>query len=200
VGLATGDADVAGAATLHAGQISEGFLSFLGTPFLRRLYRRITRSSTSFLLVARQDGDLAGFVAGSTDVAGLYRSFLVHDGLPAAAGVIRRLLPAWRRVIETVRHGSAKGPGRGRGPELLAIAVEPGHLGRGVGRSLVASFLDEVVDRGYDAAFVVVGADNAPAVGLYERAGFQTVGQFELHPGTDSRLMQWDRPERVGPH
>jgi len=48
---------------------------------------------------------------------------------------------------------------------------------------LVASFLDQVVDRGYDAAFVVVGADNAPAVGLYERAGFQTVGSSSSTPG-----------------
>ena len=36
---AADDADIA--AALHAGQIAEGFLSFLGAPFLARLYRRI---------------------------------------------------------------------------------------------------------------------------------------------------------------
>jgi hypothetical protein len=40
----------------------------------------------------------------------------------------------------------------------------------------------------------VVGADNTGAVHLYERSGFVTVDRFELHPGTVSLLMQWDRP------
>ena len=32
----------------------------------------------------------------------------------------------------------------------------------------------------------------AEAVALYERSGFVTVDRFELHPGTESLLMQWD--------
>jgi hypothetical protein len=31
------------------------------------------------------------------------------------------------------------------------------------------------------------------AVALYRRAGFEDVERFELHPGTESLLMQWDR-------
>ena len=47
--------DAAAAAALHAGQISEGFLSILGPDFLRRLYRRIARTPDSFLLIV-EDG------------------------------------------------------------------------------------------------------------------------------------------------
>ena len=32
---------------------------------------------------------------------------------------------------------------------------------------------------------------NGTAVALYRRAGFQPVERFELHPGTESLLMQW---------
>jgi ribosomal protein S18 acetylase RimI-like enzyme len=181
-------------ASLHATQISEGFLPTLGSTFLRRLYRRIRRSSTSFVLVAEKDGRVVGFIAGSADVGALYREFLVRDGLVAAVTAAPQLVRSLRRVLETMRHGASNAAGTGRGPELLAIAVAPECQGRGTGRQLVASFLEEVAARGSDAAYVVVGSDNRPAIALYEQAGFRVADQFELHTGTTSNLMQWDRP------
>jgi ribosomal protein S18 acetylase RimI-like enzyme len=183
------------AASLHAGQIAGGFLSFLGVGFLTRLYRRISLSPDSFLLVAEAEGRVVGFVAGSGDVGGLYRSFLWHDGAAAALSVAGRLLRRWRLALETLRHGSADGGGKGEGVELLAIAVEPGHQGAGVGRALVGSFLDRVEQGPDRAAYVVVASDNANAVGLYLRAGFAVDQEFELHSGASSLLMQWRRPE-----
>jgi ribosomal protein S18 acetylase RimI-like enzyme len=180
-------------AALHAGQISQGFLSLLGPGFLRRLYGRIRRSPYSFLLVATRGQATVGFVAASTDVARLYRSFLWHDGIPAALRAAGPLLSGWRRVIDTLGHASSGGVGVGRGPELLSIAVDPAWQGHGAGRMLVTAFLDEVGARGHGAAHVVVGADNAPAVSLYQQAGFVAVERFELHRGTESLLMQWDR-------
>ena len=190
------DADAPAAAALHAGQISQGFLSLLGQGFLRRLYRRINRFPGSFLLIAESRGATVGFIAGSTDVAGLYRNFLWHDGIPAAVQAAGPLIGGWRRVLDTLGHARSGGSGVGRGPELLAVAVDPTWQGRGVGRSLVLAFVDEVVARGGNAAHVVVGADNRGAVSLYERAGFVPVERFELHAGTESLLMQWDRPGR----
>ena len=81
----------------------------------------------------------------------------------------------------------------GRGAELLAIAVDPSRHRRGTGALLVDAFLAELGLRGCDAAHVVVGADNAAAIALYERAGFRTAERFELHAGTESLLMQWER-------
>ncbi len=192
-------ADAGAAARLHAGQIEQGFLSLLGPRFLGRLYRRICLDPDSFLIVATegrpgQPDTVVGFVAGSTDVPGLYRSFLWRDGVVAAVPTLGHLVTHWRRVLETLRHGSGGGAGAGRGAELLAIAVDRSSQGRGTGRTLVAAFLDELGRRSVDAAHVVVGAENPGAVGLYQGSGFATVERFELHPGTESLLMQWDRP------
>lgn len=194
VGVRAGTAADAGVASdLHASQISGGFLSLLGPRFLKRLYQRICASPHSFLIIAECDGQPAGFIAGSTDVSSLYKSFLWHDGVKAAAGAAGRMIKSWRRVLETLRHGASGGAGVGRGGELLAVAVDPGWQGRGAGRMLVASFLDEVVGRGCDSAHVVVGAENGGAIALYQRAGFVAAERFELHPGSVSLLMQWDR-------
>jgi ribosomal protein S18 acetylase RimI-like enzyme len=187
-----GPTDVEPAARLHAEQIAEGFLSLLGPGFLRRLYGRITRTDGSFLLVAEVDGQVVGFVAGSADVGGLYRSFIRHDGLRAGLGAAGPLIRNWRRVLETLRHGSGDGAGRGRGTELLAIAVDGDAQGAGVGGVLVADFLAEVVRGGGRSAYVVVASDNGGAIRLYQRAGFVTEAEFELHAGARSLLLQWD--------
>jgi ribosomal protein S18 acetylase RimI-like enzyme len=187
--LRTGtDGDVASAAALHADHIREGFLSFLGPRFLRRLYRRVVRVPGSFLLVAEAQGTILGFLAGSTDVAALYRAFVLRDGLPTAFASGGRLIRSWRRVLETLGHGSGAA---GVGAELLAVAVDPAARGRGAGARLVEGFLTEVARRGGNAAYVVVAADNETAVALYRRAGFHTAERFELHRGTESLLMEW---------
>ena len=188
--LRTGtDGDARTAAALHAGQIGEGFLTFLGPAFLRRLYRRIVRAPESFLLVVEDGATTVGFLAGSTDVAALYRAFLWHDGPAAALTCSGLLLRSWRRVIETLRHGTTRSAGQGA--ELLAIAVDPATRGRGAGALLVEAFLSEIRRRRQDAAHVVVASGNETAVALYRRAGFAAVDRFELHAGTESLLMQW---------
>jgi len=201
--------DARPAAHLHATRISQGFLSSLGEGFLVRLYRRISVAPGSFLLVAvdpgapqashggeheTDRGDVAGFIAGSSDVGALYRSFLLHDGVMAGLSAAPRLVRNWRRVLETLRHGAEDGAGVGRGPELLAVAVDPAASGRGIGTALVAAFLAEVTSAGDTAAHVVVGADNNRAIALYRSAGFIMGDTFELHAGTTSLLMQWDAP------
>jgi len=194
--LRTGDdGDAAAAAGLHVGQISEGFLTFLGPRFLRRLYRRVTRTPSCFLLVVEDEGTTVGFLAGSTDVAALYRSFLWRDGVAAALTSGGRLLRSWRRVMETLRHGTG---GSDEGAELLAVAVDPTARGQGAGTLLVEGFLTEVGRRRQRAAHVVVAADNERAVALYRRAGFHMVERFELHSGTESLLMRWSGQPDTG--
>ena len=192
-------ADAPAAARLHASQIDQGFLSSLGPAFLTRLYRRIATTPESFLLVVDDparaaDDPVVGFIAGSAAVGRLYRTFLVRDGLAAALPAAPRLLRSWRRVVETLGHAGEDGAGVGRGPELLAVAVDPAATGRGLGGRLVEAFLAEAAVGGHSAAHVVVGADNDRAVALYRRAGFVEAGRFELHAGTTSLLMQWDAP------
>lgn len=184
--------DAGAAATLHAGQISEGFLSMLGPAFLTRLYRRVVRTPGSFLLIVQDGPATAGFLAGSSDVSGLYRSFLLRDGAVAALSCAGRLVHSWRRVLETLRHGATGAAG---GPELLAVAVHPALRGRGAGTLLVKGFLREVAQRGQDTAHVVVAANNESAIALYTRAGFGVAERFELHEGTESLLMCWPAPQ-----
>jgi ribosomal protein S18 acetylase RimI-like enzyme len=191
------DADVA--ARLHAGLITEGFLARLGPRFLRHLYRCVADGPDSFLLMAEgavaegataTGAPIAGFLAGALDLRALYRRFALRHGPVAALSSLPRLLGALPRVWETLRHGAAGAGAEGAEAELLSVAVDPAWQGRHVGALLVEGFLAELGRRGVASSHVVVGADNAPAVALYGRAGFTGVRTFELHRGTTSLLMR----------
>jgi [ribosomal protein S18]-alanine N-acetyltransferase len=60
--------------------------------------------------------------------------------------------------------------------EVLTLAVAPDARRRGLGRKLVARFLYQARLRGAESAFLEVSAENAPAIALYESAGFAKAG------------------------
>jgi ribosomal protein S18 acetylase RimI-like enzyme len=204
------EADAAFAGALHAQAIADGYLSALGPRFLELLYRRVVRSSGAFLLVADTGDTATGFIAGALSVGGLYRDFLLHDGVRAVAAAPLRLLRSLPRAVETLRYGSSGAPSTAAtasstntgaadeapDAELLSVAVAPAGRGQGVGRLLVGAFQAELAERGVARAHVVVGADNATAIALYRGAGFTPAGDLEVHPGTHSLRLAWSDPGR----
>jgi ribosomal-protein-alanine N-acetyltransferase len=81
--------------------------------------------------------------------------------------------------------------------EILTVAVAPEARGRGLGRLLMEAAAARTVALGGHALFLEVAADNAPALALYGKCGFRTVG---LRPGyyargpvrVDARVMRLD--------
>jgi ribosomal protein S18 acetylase RimI-like enzyme len=184
-------ADAAACARLHVERIHEGFLARLGPRFLTRLYRRIAVDPRSFLVVAADGERIAGFVAGTEDTGALYRSFLLHDGVVAAAGALPSLAREPGKVLETLRYGR-RGAGDDLPPaELLSTAVDVHYTGRGIGSELVAVFTHALRERGVASARVVVGAGNDTAVAVYRKGGFEPVTVTEVHAGTASTVLVW---------
>ena len=60
--------------------------------------------------------------------------------------------------------------------ELLLIAVDPAHRGRGVGTALLHRFIAAAEARGATRLFLEM-RDGNPADSLYRRAGFEPVGR-----------------------
>jgi ribosomal protein S18 acetylase RimI-like enzyme len=196
--------DIAEVAQLHVEAIHEGFLSSLGTAFLRRLYARLARSRHGFLLVAdataaEPDNRVIGFVGGSTNLRAFYREFVWRDGLAASLSSFSRLVRSAPRAIETLRYGNGAGPVAGDSgfeAELLAIGVSGSARRRGTGAALAQAFLEASAREGANSARVVVGSENAAAIALYERYGFAIARELELHAGSRSLIMRAKGPLR----
>src|SRR5262249_11620273 len=65
--------------------------------------------------------------------------------------------------------------------EILSIAIEEGHRGRGLSRKLLLTHLGHLAARGVRTIFLEVEENNQPARRLYERTGFAIVGRRERY-------------------
>ncbi|WP_213775691.1 ribosomal protein S18-alanine N-acetyltransferase [Bradyrhizobium sp. dw_78] len=65
--------------------------------------------------------------------------------------------------------------------EILSIAIDAGHRGRGLSRDLLLTHLGHLAGRGIRAIFLEVEENNGPARKLYERTGFTIVGRRERY-------------------
>jgi [ribosomal protein S18]-alanine N-acetyltransferase len=65
--------------------------------------------------------------------------------------------------------------------EILSVAIDPHHRGRGLSRDLVLIHLGHLAGRGVRTVFLEVEENNQPARRLYERAGFAIVGRRERY-------------------
>ena len=81
---------------------------------------------------------------------------------------------AWYRLFTRDRRGY--GFVDDQTPEL-AIAVVPNARGKGVGAALLEALLDRARAEGHETISLSVDRNNAGAIGLYERYGFERVGE-----------------------
>ena len=82
--------------------------------------------------------------------------------------------------------------GRSGEVHILVIATHPDHRRSGVGRALLAHALDQGRAQDASLATLEVRRGNAPAIALYERAGFRTVHvrrQYYQDNGEDALVM-----------
>lgn len=75
---------------------------------------------------------------------------------------------------------------------IFNVAVDPTHRGMGLGETLVSRLIDEA--RALDMSFISleVRVGNSPAIALYEKHGFRTVGirkNYYEAPKEDALLM-----------
>ncbi len=120
-----------------------------------------------------------------------------------------------RAVLDDGRLADGAPPGSGRSPgpvvgvaavvpspddptvaELVSVWVEPGARGSGVAASLVARADDLAAGLGARTLALWVTATNAPALRLYERAGFAPTGETQPLL-SDPRLLELRMTRRV---
>lgn len=76
--------------------------------------------------------------------------------------------------------------------DVQTIAVAPRSQGRGVGRALLDSLVEEARARGCAQLFLEVLDGNEPALALYDRAGFERLGRRASYygPGLDAVILR----------
>ena len=181
---------IAAVARMHRTGVREGFLSSLGEPVLRLLYRHLAESRHCAVFVAvAPDGEPVGYICGTRDTSALYREFFRRQWPAALRVLVPRLLsPARiRRAVETLRYPATADAGLPTA-EIINFVVEPELRGTGVADRLLAKLLDWFAEQGETAVKAVSGDQLERAHRFYEKSGARLHGHTSLHRGVGSRV------------
>ncbi|WP_147108004.1 ribosomal protein S18-alanine N-acetyltransferase [Tateyamaria sp. syn59] len=112
-------------------------------------------------------------------LAAIHRAAFTHER-PWTAKEFEELLANPLTRLETSAHGFALWRGIAGEAELLTIAVAPAAQRRGIGARLMADWMEKAT-MSCTEAFLDVAADNAAAIHLYQRYGFETAAKREAY-------------------
>ncbi|MEV0264155.1 GNAT family N-acetyltransferase [Streptomyces sp. NPDC050617] len=114
--------------------------------------------------MAKSAADHVALLPDGAESADTALRFLVHDGVDVGA--------LWVRL---------RGP-KGPGGFVYDIEIDPGHRGRGHGRTLMLAAERECLAAGADRIGLSVFADNTPAVRLYASLGYEATDSHFYKP------------------
>ena len=202
--------DILSIAKIHKDEISKGFLSSLDISFLKRFYRALIKSKSSFCVVAKENSEVVGFIAGVSNMNTFYAYFLLHYFFQSFFILLPKIFSSMKKILESllypVRNSpphrpfgrvSAGGVSNGVDPkkeqslpkaELLTIAVTKEFQGKGVGSLMLPVFIAEIKKRNINIFKVVVGEKLRPAIKFYEKNNFMFVKNITIHSNALSRV------------
>lgn len=196
--------DVPEVAQLHVQSLPGDFLPSLGPRFLEVLYSGMLELDLAWGFVARDEGELQGFVIGTADNQRLFGRLIRARTLPLTSQVVRALLRTPRLIIPTLE--TFLYPSREGGPqiaaELLVLAVAAERRGMRIGEQLLRELEHSFVKRGQNAYKLTVLERNTAAQRFYERCGLIRSGSFSLYRKDwvlyckSSNAIASERPEK----
>lgn len=80
--------------------------------------------------------------------------------------------------------------------EITNVAVSKDGRGNGIGAALVGAMQQWAVEHGVERIVLEVRVTNAPAIHVYEKRGFTTIGvrkNFYRLPTEDAGIMEWQK-------
>ena len=173
-------------AVLHKKAFPTFFLTQLGTPFLRTLYRCYLEDEYSGIILAEENDNVVGFVAYSKDYPKFFKGLIKRHLLKFAfcslgaaikhPSFIRRLLGAFKKSNSVTKDEKYV--------ELASICVDPCVESKGIGTKLI-DYLKSTVDFNTYAYINLEtdAEDNDKANCFYIKNGFKLERAFTTPEG-----------------
>lgn len=130
------------------------------------------------------------------DMARTHASAFADEARAWSAAEFRALLDSPLTFATGDARAFALGRAIAEEAELLTLATDPAHRRRGLARACLAAFETAAQARGARGAFLEVAADNAPALALYQAAGYVRIARRAAYyaraagPAADALILQ----------
>lgn len=190
IGYSISAEDAPPLARIHRTAFPGFFLSRLGDGFLVQFYLGFLADPTAVIVVSRDDANRpVGVAVGTTDPEGFFgrllrRRFWGFAGASARAALRNPSMAP--RLFAALRYRGDNPPER-VGALLSSICVDPAHSRKGIGSTLIKTWIRRAREMGAGVAFLTTDAVGNDAVNAwYVREGWVLRDQFVAH---GDRLM-----------
>lgn len=173
-------------AKLHMKAFPAFFLTQLGFPFLKTLYKGYLDDKESGIIIAEDKGKILGFIAYSKDYPKFYKELIKHKIIQFA----------WCSVLATIRHPSFAKRLLGafkksdsvtkneKYVELASICVDPTIKGEGVGTKMIEYLKSNTDFKSYAYINLETDADNNETVNsFYQKNKFILYREYYTEEG-----------------
>lgn len=172
---------------IHKQEIAGGFLSSLPAKFLEKLYTCVIEND--FCVVAEDNGKVAGFIAGTSDIKKLYSNFIKKYFFVSVFLLLPRIFDI-KKIFETLFY--PKKENNLPQAELLTIAVKKEFQKQGLAGQMLELFVKEAGKRGLKNFKVLVGSSLLSAIKFYEKNGFKLQKEVQVHGKEKSLIYIYD--------
>jgi ribosomal protein S18 acetylase RimI-like enzyme len=181
-------------ALIHEAEISEGFLSTLGTTFLARMYKSLALSPHSFLLIAQENENVVGFICGGFDTGKAMKQFMFAQGLFVIFLILPKVLSikSVKKIFETIFYPKKQLDTVLPDAEILNFCVDRNAQRKGIGKMLFNALCERFRNAGVHAMKIVTGESQKKAQAFYESLSARKVAELEVHKGTKSYIYTFD--------
>jgi ribosomal protein S18 acetylase RimI-like enzyme len=180
--------DVSQIVEIHREEIKSGFLSSLNGDILARIYLSAIESKNNFCIVAEENKEIIGFIAGTINIDKFYSNFIKKYFFSAVFALLPQIFNfrKLKKIIEVLIY-----PAKERHSpeaELLAVAVKKYFRGQGIAQQMLDKFISEMKNKRINDFKVVVGEKLLPAIKFYEKSGFKFLRNINIHKNDNSRV------------
>jgi len=160
--------DIPSVAAIHSQEL-EGFLSTLGTNFLQRFYLRSLDIPEMFTVVAIEKDIVVGFATGVTRADGLLKKIIGRDIFWFFFFFLRYFCMHPQHIVIAMK--TLLYPGlQSESAELLSLAVNKEHRGRGMGSALFME-IAKICQKQKCHSFAISAYVRLPANAFYQKLG-----------------------------
>lgn len=199
--VALGNKHINNVVRVHVEALPNFFLTFLGTRFLKEIYRSFVENPNGigFVAVDAHSGQVLGAIVGPLVPQGYFRDLLIRRWWAfclASIGAVLKRPAIIKRLFRALFYRGEPPPGPKRAL-LSGIAVLPQVQRRGVGQALIKRWIQEVKQHGCCGCYLTTDADNNKKINnFYQKLGWRIESTYKTPEGRVMNCYVLDFPER----
>lgn len=180
--------------SIHQETLQGGFLSSLGSSFLKKIYRELANDPNSHLICAMHNEVIVGFICGTTNTSSFYKRFLQRNLVSGIIFLLPKLSSArvLKKLVETLVIPSRTKKIALPSAQLLNFCISNQYQGKGLGKLLFNALMSWFQSNDINEVTIITGQEQKAAQHFYHKQGLEQKNTVSIHDDNESVVYIWE--------